>query len=221
MAAAAFQPPVLEQERLRRSAAREAAARAAQRRAEAVEAASQPQPAAASPPPGASPPPPPQQPQPQPLPPPPQAEAAPFCRICHCGPESGRLISPCFCSGSLASVHGPCLNAWRAMSAGTGAMDACAICGCVYNVRRATWAAWATDERVVAATAASLLAAAVLIASLLHWALGLRLERRLFRLLRWAPPWHPPPLAWLIDAPGGGEGLSARFAALPAPSAWV
>ncbi|XP_063337084.1 E3 ubiquitin-protein ligase MARCHF3 [Pelmatolapia mariae] len=39
-----------------------------------------------------------------------------FCRICHEGRESGELLSPCECSGSLASVHRSCLEQWLTAS---------------------------------------------------------------------------------------------------------
>ncbi|XP_005726439.1 E3 ubiquitin-protein ligase MARCH3 [Pundamilia nyererei] len=39
-----------------------------------------------------------------------------FCRICHEGRASGELLSPCECSGSLASVHRSCLEQWLTAS---------------------------------------------------------------------------------------------------------
>lgn len=39
------------------------------------------------------------------------------CRICFCGPEEGRLISPCMCKGTMKYVHLDCLQHWRAASA--------------------------------------------------------------------------------------------------------
>lgn len=39
------------------------------------------------------------------------------CRICFCGPEEGRLISPCLCKGSMKYVHLLCLQHWRTASA--------------------------------------------------------------------------------------------------------
>ncbi|KAJ0001582.1 hypothetical protein NQD34_001378 [Periophthalmus magnuspinnatus] len=40
----------------------------------------------------------------------------PFCRICHEGPQSGPLLSPCDCSGTLALVHQRCLELWLSTS---------------------------------------------------------------------------------------------------------
>lgn len=41
---------------------------------------------------------------------------ADYCRICHCSesPSDGviKLISPCYCSGSLKWVHHNCLQRW-------------------------------------------------------------------------------------------------------------
>ena len=34
------------------------------------------------------------------------------CRICMEGTESGRLISPCECSGSVSLIHTRCLEQW-------------------------------------------------------------------------------------------------------------
>lgn len=54
---------------------------------------------------------------------PPMLSAAPVddrtCRICFCGPEEGRLISPCLCKGSMKYVHLLCLQHWRTASANT------------------------------------------------------------------------------------------------------
>ena len=35
-----------------------------------------------------------------------------FCRICHCGAEDEKLISPCRCSGSAKYAHQSCLLSW-------------------------------------------------------------------------------------------------------------
>lgn len=39
-----------------------------------------------------------------------------FCRICHEGSQSGELLSPCDCSGTLAMVHQSCLEHWLTAS---------------------------------------------------------------------------------------------------------
>ncbi|KAL0985685.1 hypothetical protein UPYG_G00160470 [Umbra pygmaea] len=37
---------------------------------------------------------------------------SPVCRICFQGPETGELLSPCRCSGSVHCTHQPCLIKW-------------------------------------------------------------------------------------------------------------
>ncbi|XP_041724931.1 membrane associated ring-CH-type finger 4 [Coregonus clupeaformis] len=37
---------------------------------------------------------------------------SPVCRICFQGPETGELLSPCRCSGSVRCTHQPCLIKW-------------------------------------------------------------------------------------------------------------
>ncbi|KAJ8004396.1 hypothetical protein DPEC_G00135280 [Dallia pectoralis] len=37
---------------------------------------------------------------------------SPLCRICFQGPETGELLSPCRCSGSVRCTHQPCLIKW-------------------------------------------------------------------------------------------------------------
>ncbi|XP_048886942.1 E3 ubiquitin-protein ligase MARCHF3 [Brienomyrus brachyistius] len=47
-----------------------------------------------------------------------------FCRICHEGRGAEQLLSPCECSGSLASVHRSCLERWLTASS-TGRCELC------------------------------------------------------------------------------------------------
>ncbi|XP_023669825.2 E3 ubiquitin-protein ligase MARCHF3 [Paramormyrops kingsleyae] len=47
-----------------------------------------------------------------------------FCRICHEGGGAEQLLSPCECSGSLASVHRSCLERWLTASS-TGRCELC------------------------------------------------------------------------------------------------
>ncbi|CAK9014465.1 unnamed protein product [Durusdinium trenchii] len=69
-----------------------------------------------------------------------EASEAPTCRICFGGSESGRLISPCLCSGSMRYVHMDCLNMWRASSANPQSSFRCDQCQYVYSVQRAFYA---------------------------------------------------------------------------------
>lgn len=56
----------------------------------------------------------------------------PFCRICHEGPGSGLLLSPCECSGTLALVHQSCLEQWLTASNSSH----CELCQHHYNLER-------------------------------------------------------------------------------------
>ncbi|XP_024911551.1 E3 ubiquitin-protein ligase MARCH3-like isoform X2 [Cynoglossus semilaevis] len=47
-----------------------------------------------------------------------------FCRICHEDQSCGELLSPCECSGSLATVHRTCLEQWLT----TSNMGHCELC---------------------------------------------------------------------------------------------
>lgn len=39
-----------------------------------------------------------------------------FCRFCHAGDQHEKLISPCYCSGTMANVHPQCLQKWASYS---------------------------------------------------------------------------------------------------------
>lgn len=55
-----------------------------------------------------------------------------FCRICHEGPGSGPLLSPCDCSGTLALVHQSCLEHWLTASNSSH----CELCQHHYSLER-------------------------------------------------------------------------------------
>ncbi|KAH7104673.1 hypothetical protein BKA62DRAFT_692995 [Auriculariales sp. MPI-PUGE-AT-0066] len=65
---------------------------------------------------------------------------APTCRICLAGreeeAESGRLIRPCLCRGTVAYVHVQCLNSWRKTAPGAKHFWECAQCGYKYQLVR-------------------------------------------------------------------------------------
>lgn len=55
-----------------------------------------------------------------------------FCRICHEGPGSEPLLSPCDCSGTLALVHQSCLEHWLTSSNSSH----CELCQHHYSLER-------------------------------------------------------------------------------------
>ncbi|XP_042162772.1 membrane associated ring-CH-type finger 4 [Oncorhynchus tshawytscha] len=54
----------------------------------------------------------------------------PVCRICFQGPETGELLSPCRCSGSVRCIHQPCLIKWISQRGSW----ACELCYYKYQV---------------------------------------------------------------------------------------
>ncbi|CAE7341536.1 marchf4, partial [Symbiodinium pilosum] len=67
-------------------------------------------------------------------------DGQPTCRICFGGTESGRLISPCLCSGSMRFVHLDCLNMWRSSSVNPQSAYKCDQCNFEYSFQRALYA---------------------------------------------------------------------------------
>ncbi|TKS69434.1 E3 ubiquitin-protein ligase MARCH3 [Collichthys lucidus] len=55
-----------------------------------------------------------------------------FCRICHEGRTSGKLLSLCECSGSLAMVHRACLEHWLT----TSNSSLCELCHHQFTLER-------------------------------------------------------------------------------------
>jgi E3 ubiquitin-protein ligase MARCH3 len=55
-----------------------------------------------------------------------------FCRICHEADSIEQYISPCWCKGSLSSVHRSCLERWLAESDSSH----CELCSYVYVTKR-------------------------------------------------------------------------------------
>ena len=127
------------------------------------------------------------------------------CRLCLCGTEAGRLLSPCRCRGTQGLVHLACLNRWRATSAEAAAR--CTTCGEAYATRRTRLAAYLTLPWLPQAAAWVLLGAAVLAASVLSSLLYARGDAAapFYRLVGWLPPWRRRlmecallrPLGWL------------------------
>ena len=68
-----------------------------------------------------------------------QGEGLPCCRICFETAETaetGRLFSPCKCTGSMRFVHVACLNSWRAASCNDKSYYRCDACHYEYRLQR-------------------------------------------------------------------------------------
>ena len=110
------------------------------------------------------------------------------CRICFGSAYengAGKLISPCLCSGSMRFVHTSCLDDWRSQSANPRSFYQCDQCNYQYNVQRTKWAAILESDRLVLATAATLLILATLLAAALLAPLGA--AERFYRLVAFDP----------------------------------
>ncbi|ORX39388.1 hypothetical protein BD324DRAFT_619492 [Kockovaella imperatae] len=75
------------------------------------------------------------------------------CRICFAGvddePTSGKLISPCLCTGSMRYVHVNCINAWRGTGSNAKAFLECPQCHHQYRLRRTLVSGLATSRPVL------------------------------------------------------------------------
>ncbi|ORX78428.1 hypothetical protein BCR32DRAFT_270075 [Anaeromyces robustus] len=75
------------------------------------------------------------------------------CRICFGGAneilESGKLISPCKCKGSMKYVHVNCLNEWRLASANNASYYQCDQCKYKYNFQRTKFAKILSNKFVI------------------------------------------------------------------------
>ncbi|OUM68137.1 hypothetical protein PIROE2DRAFT_19919 [Piromyces sp. E2] len=73
------------------------------------------------------------------------------CRICFGGVndvlESGKLISPCKCKGSMKYVHVNCLNEWRLTSANKSSYYQCDQCKYKYHFQRTKFASFISNRR--------------------------------------------------------------------------
>uniref|UniRef100_A0A3Q2X7U6 E3 ubiquitin-protein ligase MARCHF2 n=1 Tax=Hippocampus comes TaxID=109280 RepID=A0A3Q2X7U6_HIPCM len=56
----------------------------------------------------------------------------PICRICHEGGCAEVLLSPCDCTGTLATVHKSCLELWLASSN----TNCCELCNARFSIQR-------------------------------------------------------------------------------------
>lgn len=59
------------------------------------------------------------------------------CRICHCEAGKEKIISPCYCLGSLKYVHLSCLQAWI-NTAGRDNRDICELCNYEFQLQTTT-----------------------------------------------------------------------------------
>ncbi|CAB1346837.1 unnamed protein product, partial [Coregonus sp. 'balchen'] len=64
---------------------------------------------------------------------------SPVCRICFQGPETGELLSPCRCSGSVRCTHQPCLIKWIS-ERGSWA----SVLGSMFLVASLSWLVWSS-----------------------------------------------------------------------------
>lgn len=56
----------------------------------------------------------------------------PICRICHEGGSSEGLLSPCYCTGTLGTVHRSCLEKWLSSSN----TSYCELCHTEFSIER-------------------------------------------------------------------------------------
>lgn len=56
----------------------------------------------------------------------------PICRICHEGGSSEGLLSPCYCTGTLGTVHKSCLEKWLSSSN----TSYCELCHSEFSIER-------------------------------------------------------------------------------------
>ncbi|XP_077572981.1 E3 ubiquitin-protein ligase MARCHF2-like isoform X3 [Stigmatopora nigra] len=62
----------------------------------------------------------------------PHSDGGPMCRICHEGGCTEVLLSPCNCTGSLATVHKSCLELWLSSSN----TNCCELCHARFDIQR-------------------------------------------------------------------------------------
>ena len=75
-----------------------------------------------------------------------------MCRICRCEPGSEKIISPCYCSGTLQYVHQSCLLRWLKAN---DCVDKhhCELCQYEFKLKPLPWVDWrmpslsATEQR--------------------------------------------------------------------------
>ncbi|KAL5495309.1 hypothetical protein ACEPAI_772 [Sanghuangporus weigelae] len=85
------------------------------------------------------------------------------CRICFDGPESGRLIRPCYCRGSIAYIHVECLQRWRRES--QSAFYRCPQCHYKYRTARTSVLGLAENPVIIASLSVFLFTCLAYIAS--------------------------------------------------------
>eukprot|EP00755_Sulcionema_specki_P027710 Sspe_Gene.88337::Locus_60369_Transcript_1_1_Confidence_1.000_Length_1008::g.88337::m.88337 len=95
------------------------------------------------------------------------------CRICFDDTEdaiTGRLISPCRCTGTMKYIHVSCLNRWRARSENDLAYYECSQCGYRYNIERVKWARLVLHENTsIAVSVVALLLMTLSLGYSLEW----------------------------------------------------
>ncbi|WRT69308.1 uncharacterized protein IL334_006292 [Kwoniella shivajii] len=96
-----------------------------------------------------------------------------LCRICFSGQEeevnSGKMISPCLCTGSMRHVHVNCLNAWRGTGTNAKAHMECPQCHYRYQLRRTLISGLATSRPILLlSTLISFVSLTLLLGQILH-----------------------------------------------------
>jgi E3 ubiquitin-protein ligase DOA10 len=107
--------------------------------------------------------------------------------------ESGRLFSPCLCSGSSGHIHEACLSQWRRSNA--AAYFRCGVCKYAYRTSRQYYASlithpWTISITTVVVVVSSIALVAYFLKFLCYVALGASASRSAFalsgKLIMWA-----------------------------------
>ena len=71
-----------------------------------------------------------------------------LCRICYGDDSVERLISPCWCTGSMKYVHLSCLNQWRSNCVKKTSMNVCEQCMFTYKIESNTLGHLLKDPKI-------------------------------------------------------------------------
>lgn len=116
------------------------------------------------------------------------------CRLCFSGEvtiETGRLFSPCRCSGSMRYIHLSCLNQWRRRSPKASSYFQCDQCHYRYNVRRTFVAELLQSHNTTAILTAVCLMTTVFVlgGAALYFSISHRFLEWLYTSINWTPEW--------------------------------
>ena len=124
------------------------------------------------------------------------AGSAACCRICL--DADGELVTPCQCKGSVAYVHGPCLEKWRLLNFSANKADVCELCHAAYATRPGNTVGLAYKTLLPVATLAFMAPLAFLASEILP-----RLPRRSKSIDVFGMDlkrWSPVAFGWAFDA---------------------